>query len=66
MKTNEQIAVYMTDEEAKQFLLYQKYHDIFEKLTEVHAFDLQFGKITMNFAFGELQNIVREEMVYKR
>lgn len=57
--------VILNEYEAKQFLLYQKHHDLFERLNDAGAFDLTFGKITMNFAFGELQNVVKESVVWR-
>ena len=58
------IPVYMTEEEAKRFLLYQKYYEVFKKLDEVKAFDVQFGKVTLNIHSGKIQNVVREEVCY--
>ena len=58
------ITVFMTEEEARQFLLFQKYHDVFCILESQKAFDLAFGKITLNIAFNQVQNVVREEMTY--
>ncbi len=60
------IKIELDDYEAEMFKLYQKYHDIFEKLSQVHAFDIEFGRLEMNFAFGELQNIKKEDMVYRK
>lgn len=42
-----------------------QYQEIFNKLIKSGAFNLEFGKVTLNFAFGELQNIVKEEMVWR-
>lgn len=58
--------IILSEQEAKQFLLFQKYYDVFEKLSESNAFNMEFGKVTLNFAWGELQNIVKENMVYKK
>ena len=66
LTNNMENTIILTEHEAKQFLLYQKYHDIFQKLNESNAFSLEFGKVTLNFAYGELQNIVKENMVYRR
>lgn len=58
--------IILTEYEAKQFLLYQKYHDLFLQLDKAGAFQLEFGKVTMNFAFSELQNVVKENVVYRK
>jgi hypothetical protein len=60
------INIELTTYEADMFKLYQKYHDVFEKLTESHAFDLEWGKVTISFAFGEIQSIEKQEIVYRR
>ena len=58
--------VFMTDEDAKKFLLFQKYYLMFAKLDEVKALDIQFGKCILNFFNGEVQNVVKEEIVYRK
>lgn len=58
--------IFITDEEAKKFLLFQKYYDVFKKLDDANVFDVQFGKCTFNIAFGQIQNIVKEEIVFHR
>jgi len=60
------ITVELTPQDAKDFILFRKYQTLFEQLDKDKTLDLQFGKITLNYAFGELQNIVKEAMVYKR
>ncbi len=58
--------IYITEEEAKRFILFQKYYNLFKTLDEKNVFDIQFGKCTLNFAFGEVQNVIKEEVVYKK
>ena len=58
--------VLMTDEEAAQFLMYQKYHALFVIMQNAGAFDVGYGKIVLNIAGGIVQNIQKEEIVYKR
>ena len=60
------ITVELNEKDAKDFVLFRKYQTLFEQLDKDKTLDLQFGKITLNYAFGELQNIVKEAMVYKR
>ena len=57
--------VYLTDEQAKEFLLFQKHYDMFKKIDEAKISDVKFGKVTFNIAFGKIQNIVKEEVVYQ-
>ena len=40
--------------------------DIFTAIKESGALNISWGKVTLNFANGVLQNVVKEEMVYKR
>lgn len=61
-----EVTIILTTPEAMMFRDYQKYHDLFVILKEKGVFDIQFGKCTMNFAFGELQNVIKEEVVYKK
>lgn len=58
--------VTLTDEEALMFIAYQKHHDLFCIMENVGAFDVGFGKVVLNIAGGIVQNIQREEVVYKR
>lgn len=52
--------------EIETFKRFQKYHDLFVTMENVGVFDIGFGKATLNYAGGILQNIVKEEIVYKR
>lgn len=63
MKT---ITLILDEKEAEQFKLYQKHHDLFSRLEQKDCLSLVYGKVTLNFAFGELQNIVKEQMVYRK
>lgn len=56
----------MDEKEAQMFKDFQRYHWLFEKLENEGVFKLQFGKCTLNIAFGEIQNIVKENIVYKK
>lgn len=62
----DQITLFLTPIEADMFKRFQKYHLIFTELEKANAFDIKFGKIILNFAFNDLQNIVKEEVVFKR
>ncbi len=54
--------IFLTPPDAELFKKFQKHHDIFKLLVEQGAFDIQFGKVTLNFAGGLLQSIAREEV----
>lgn len=58
--------IYVTEEDAKRFLLFQKYYDIFTELDKNKAFDVEFGKVTLNIYARQIQNIVVEQCIYKR
>ena len=58
--------VNLTDEDARKFILFQKYYDIFTELEKNKAFDIEFGKITLNVCNRQIQNIVVEQVVFKR
>ena len=58
--------VQMTDEDIRKFLLFQKYYDIFTELEKNKALEIDFGKVTLNIHSRQIQNIVVEQVVYKR
>lgn len=58
--------VLLTDEDARKFLLFQKYYNVFSRLDETKALDIQFGKVIVNFFNGEVSNVVKEEVVYHK
>ncbi len=60
------IAVYIPDSEAKKFLLFKQYFDVFEAMDGERVFDMQFGKAILNFKAGFLETIEKHEVVYKR
>jgi hypothetical protein len=59
------ITIELTNEEALQFREYQKHHDLFAIMESTGAFDVQYGKVILNIAAGTVQNIERNEVVYK-
>ena len=40
--------------------------DVFTAIKQSNALEIKYGKVILNFAGGHLQNIVKEEMVFKR
>lgn len=63
---SEPITIFLSPIEAASFVEFQKYHEIFLILEAQGVFQINFGKATLNFAHGVLQNIVKEEVVFKR
>jgi len=55
----ETVNVILTTEDAEQFKRFQKYHEVFVAMEQKGALDIQFGKCTLNFAGGLLQNIIK-------
>ncbi len=66
MDKEKTITILITPIEQEQFLLFQQYSDVFKTLHEKGIFSIGFGKATLNFAYGQLQNVIKEEVVYKK
>lgn len=60
------IKIELTTPEAVMFREFQKYNAVFALMIKNGVFDVQYGKCTLNFHAGELQNITKEEVVYKK
>lgn len=60
------ITIEITSPEAILFRQYQQHHDLFMNLSNHGVFDIQFGKCTLNFANGDLQNVIKEEVIYRK
>ncbi len=61
------IAVYLPDEEARKFILFQQYWDSFSIMLERGVFDTKNGGITLHFDHdGTLQAIQRADFLYSR
>lgn len=58
--------IILTNEEAEMFKSYMKHHELFVTMELTGAFNVQYGKVILNFAGGLLQNIQRDEIVWKR
>lgn len=65
-KTMDKIAIFIPDDEAKQFLLFQKHYELFAALEKSGALNIGYGNCVINFAGGVVQNISKNEVVYKR
>ncbi len=60
------VTIILTDIEAEKWQKFQKNYELFEALNSKGVLDMEFGKTTINIAYGEVQNIVKEEVVWKR
>ena len=58
--------IVLTDEEAEMFKRYMKHHDLFMTMETIGAFNVQYGKVILNCAQGLVQNIVIEQVGWKR
>ena len=56
----------LTNEEAELFKSYMKHHDLFLTMELTGVFDIQYGKAVLNFSQGILQNIQKDETVWRR
>lgn len=56
----------LSNEDAERFKSFQQHYDLFKMLEDKGAFTVQFGKVVLNIAFGEIQNCTKEEIVWKR
>ena len=62
----EKIAIYIPDDEAARFLLFQKHYDAFNLLFEHGVFDVKNGTIELNFnKNGVLSSINVRKTLYK-
>ena len=61
------IAVYIPDEDAEKFLLFQRYYDTFSLMVDSGVFDIKNGSATLHFdKKGELLAINRADILYSR
>ena len=66
MNKIELIPVYIPNEEATKFLLFQKHYELFELMEKIGALNVKYGKCVINFKDGVVENVTKEEIVYKR
>lgn len=63
----EQIAVYIPDEEAAKFLLFQEHFEPFSIMLDANLFTIRNGSATLHFdSSGTLQAINRSDVLYSR
>jgi len=64
---NNEITIFLTEEEALKFAKFQKYYTEFMLLIDRGVFDQKNGAITMHFDHnGILQTIQRADFLYSR
>lgn len=65
MQTATEIAVYIPDEDAKKWLLFQQYYEPFNLLAEKQVFEQKNATILLDFDhFGKIQAIRRNDFLY--
>jgi hypothetical protein len=63
----EKIAIYIPDEDAKKFILFQKHYDLFTLLLDKGIFDQKNCAVTLHFdSGGVLKTIQRNDYLYSR
>jgi len=60
------IKIELTQKDADKFVAFQKHYDLFTTMELTGAFDVQYGKVILNYAGGIIQNIVIEQVAWKR
>jgi len=65
MKTMDKVAIYIPDEEAKKFLLFQEYYDEFCLLLDAGVFKIRNGSAVIHFdKKGDIKTINRADILY--
>lgn len=61
------IAVYIPDEDAEKFLLFQRFYDTFSLMVDSGVFEIKNGSATLHFdKNGELLAINRADVLYSK
>jgi len=61
----DKIPIYIADDEAVKFLLFQEYYETFMVLINSRVFDVRNGSVTLNFdKNGTLKTINRSDILY--
>lgn len=60
-----EITVYLDEETAKKFVLFQKHFDVFNLMLERKVFEQKGATLLLHFdKFGQLRNISRQDVLY--
>jgi len=67
MNNQAKIAIYVPNEEAQQFLLFQEYYNQFVLLVEHGVFDVRNGSVVLHFdKHGDVLAINRADILYSK
>jgi hypothetical protein len=58
--------ILLSDEDAELFKEFMQKYEIIKAIEKAGGFDIDYGKTTLNFANGLLQNVVTERMGWRR
>lgn len=56
------IAIFIPDDEAKQFLVFQKNYTLFQEMEKQQVFDIKYGEVTLHFQDGVLDFLTKKEV----
>jgi hypothetical protein len=66
-KTMDKIAIYIPDEDAKKFLVFQEHYDVFDVLVKSGVFNQKNAAVTLHFDhLGILRLVQRADTLYAR
>lgn len=61
------VTIFLPEEEAKKWLLFQQYYEMFSTLVDKGVFETTNGSTTLHFdSFGTLQSITRNDILWGR
>jgi hypothetical protein len=58
--------IVLSDDDALKFVAFQKHYDLFTIMQSAGVFNIGYGKAIINIAGNVVQNIVVEEVKWKR
>lgn len=65
METKTNITIYLPDQEAQKFLLFQEYYGKFMTLLDSGVFTMKNGSVSIHFdAFGSISLIQRADILF--
>lgn len=56
----------LSKRDAEMFVEFQKHYELFQIMHKAGVFDIGYGKAIINVAGGVVQNVVKEEVMWKR
>lgn len=62
---NNTVTIILTNIEAEKWKEFQKNYELFTVMQDKGVFKIEFGKVILNIAYGNVQNMVVESMVWK-